>query len=137
MLLCINSQWVAGHMTALVMLAVGEFRVLYWCRPMPACISGNKRWHPDGYLIWCPRTGFRPAHWVSKFFHFHAVFGKKNWKIIPIWELAHPPRKILDPPLACTQYISPVHHLPTFWQPARQTDPFHPMTLSETTQGNT
>ena len=39
----------------------GEFRVLYWCRPMPACISGNKRWHPDGYLIWCPRTGFRPA----------------------------------------------------------------------------
>ena len=48
-------------MTALVMLAVGEFRVLYWCRPMPACISGNKRWHPDGYLIWCPRTGFRPA----------------------------------------------------------------------------
>ena len=36
----------------------GEFRVLYWCRPMPACISGNKRWHPDGYLIWCPRTGF-------------------------------------------------------------------------------
>ena len=45
-------------MTALVMLAVGEFRVLYWCRPMPACISGNKRWHPDGYLIWCPRTGF-------------------------------------------------------------------------------
>ena len=41
----------------------GEFRVLYWCRPMPACISGNKRWHPDGYLIWCPRTGFRPAQW--------------------------------------------------------------------------
>ena len=39
----------------------GEFRVLYWCRPMPACISGNKRWHPDGYFIWCPRTGFRPA----------------------------------------------------------------------------
>ena len=48
-------------MTALVMLARGEFRVLYWCRPMPACISGNKLWHPDGYLIWCPRTGFRPA----------------------------------------------------------------------------
>ena len=49
-------------MTALVMLAVGEFRVLHWCCPMPACISGNKLWHPDGYLIWCPRTGFRPAH---------------------------------------------------------------------------
>ena len=28
----------------------------------------------------------------SKFFHFHAVFGKKNWKITPIWELAPPPQ---------------------------------------------
>ena len=27
----------------------------------------------------------------SKFFHFHAVFSKKFAKIIPIWELAHPP----------------------------------------------
>ena len=27
----------------------------------------------------------------SKLFHFHAVLGKKNCKIIPIWELAHPP----------------------------------------------
>ena len=35
----------------------------------------------------------------SKFFHFHAVFGKKNCKIIPIWELAHPLGKILDLPL--------------------------------------
>ena len=26
----------------------------------------------------------------SKFFHFHAVFGKKNCKIIQIWELAPP-----------------------------------------------
>ena len=27
----------------------------------------------------------------SKLFHFHAVLGKKNCKVIPIWELAHPP----------------------------------------------
>ena len=39
----------------------GDFRVLHWCHPVPACISGNKLWHPDDYLIWRPRTGFRPA----------------------------------------------------------------------------
>ena len=32
--------------------------------------------------------------WGSKFFHFHAVFGKKK--------LAHPIGKILDPPLNST-----------------------------------
>ena len=59
-MLCINSQWVAGHMTAPVMWAVGEFRVLHWCRPMPACISGNKLWHPDDHLIWCPKVDSGP-----------------------------------------------------------------------------
>ena len=95
-MLCINSQWVAGHMTALVMLAVGEFRVLYWCRPMPACISGNKLWHPDGYLIWCPRTGFsggRPPL-QPKIFSISCSFSQKFGKIIcwhPLGGLAPPP----------------------------------------------
>ena len=35
----------------------------------------------------------RVRPWGSKFFNFHAVFGKKICKIIPIWELAHPPRE--------------------------------------------
>ena len=65
-------------MTALVMLARGEFRVLYWCRPMPACISGNKLWHPDGYLIWCPRTGFRPAQTVDDLLKLIALKSKDN-----------------------------------------------------------
>ena len=65
-MLCFNSQWVAGHMTALVMWAVGEFRILHWCRPMPACIIGNKLWHPDDNLIWCPQSGFRPAQLQPK-----------------------------------------------------------------------
>ena len=34
-----------------------------------------------------------------KFFHFHAVLGKIFEKIIRFRELAHPLRKILDPPL--------------------------------------
>ena len=41
--------------------------------------------------------GTRPL--VSKFFDFHAVFGKNNRLAHPLWELA--PRKILDPPLVC------------------------------------
>ena len=37
-------------------------------------------------------------HWqikggASRFFHCHAVFGKKNLKIIQIWGLAHPPQE--------------------------------------------
>ena len=47
-------------MTAPVMWVVGEFRVLHWCRPMPACISGNKMWHPDDHLIWCPKVDSGP-----------------------------------------------------------------------------
>ena len=35
-----------------------------------------------------------------KFFHFYAVFGKKNRLAHPLWELASP-RKILDQPLFC------------------------------------
>ena len=38
----------------------GEFRVLHWCRPMPACMSGNKLWHPDDHLIWCPKVDSGP-----------------------------------------------------------------------------
>ena len=37
----------------------------------------------------------------SKFFHFHAVFGKK----FPIWELAHSLGKILDLPLKSFRYL--------------------------------
>ena len=59
-MLCVNSQWIAGHMTAPVMWVVGEFRVLHWCCPMPACISGNKMWHPDDHLIWCPKVDSGP-----------------------------------------------------------------------------
>ena len=47
-------------MTASVIWAVGEFRVLHWCRPMPACIGDNKLWHPDGHLIWCPKVDSGP-----------------------------------------------------------------------------
>ena len=63
-MLCVNSQWIAGHMTAPVMWVVGEFRVLHWCRPMPACISGNKMWHPDDHLIWCPKVDSGPHNIV-------------------------------------------------------------------------
>ena len=36
----------------------------------------------------------------SKFFHFHAVFGRKNKLAHPLWELPPPPKgKPLDPPL--------------------------------------
>ena len=38
----------------------GEFRVLHWCRPMLACIGGNKLWHPDDHLIWCPKVDSGP-----------------------------------------------------------------------------
>ena len=34
----------------------------------------------------------------SKFFHFHAVFGKKEINA-PTLGVAHPPRKILDSPM--------------------------------------
>ena len=37
----------------------------------------------------------------SKFFHCHALFGKKNCKIIPIWDLAHPP---LENPGSATEF---------------------------------
>ena len=47
-------------MTAPVMWAVGEFRVLHWCHPMPACIGGNKLWHLDDHLIWCPKVDSGP-----------------------------------------------------------------------------
>ena len=40
-----------------------------------------------------------PPNWGFKFFHFHAVFGKKNCKIIALWEFAPLLRKILDLPL--------------------------------------
>ena len=51
----------------------------------------------------CARDA-RPVGVQSKFFHFHAVFGKKiqnnrSRLAHPFWELAPPPRKILDPPL--------------------------------------
>ena len=54
------------------------------------CIGGSKGGAP----------GTR-APWRSKLFHFHAVFGKKKCLAHPHWELAPPPRKILDPPLTC------------------------------------
>ena len=47
-------------MTAPVMWAVGEFRVLHWCCPMPACIGDNKLWHPDDHLIWCSKVDSGP-----------------------------------------------------------------------------
>ena len=42
----------------------GEFRVLQWCHPMPACIGDNRLWHPDDYLTWCPKvdSGPRTSH---------------------------------------------------------------------------
>ena len=39
------------------------------------------------------RTCAPPPPTRSKIFHFDAVFCKKNCQIIPIWELAHPPRE--------------------------------------------
>ena len=69
----------------------GDFRVLHWCRPMPACISGNKLWHPDDYLIWRPRTGFRPAHFV----HRGCMYTSMQWGRQPPWSNTpwgrHPP----------------------------------------------
>ena len=37
--------------------------------------------------------GTRAPAWGSKFFHFHAVFGRKICKITPIWKLAPPPQE--------------------------------------------
>ena len=46
------------------------------------------------------RGGARDARPLgSKFFHFHAVFSRKNRLAHPLWELAPPLGKILDPPL--------------------------------------
>ena len=47
------------------------------------------------------RGGAKDAPQGSKFFHFHAVFVQKNRSAHPLWELAPPPGKILDPPLVC------------------------------------
>ena len=45
-------------------------------------------------------TRYVPLSSGSKFFNLHGVFGKKKLqKIIALWELAPPPRKILDPQL--------------------------------------
>ena len=51
------------------------------------------------------RQGCAPPPWGSKFFHFHAVFGKnvKNNSNFGSWR--PPPGKILDPPLE-TAYFS-------------------------------
>ena len=38
----------------------GEFRVLQWCHPMPACIGDYRLWHPDDHLIWCPKVDSGP-----------------------------------------------------------------------------
>ena len=47
------------------------------------------------------KGGARDARppWGPKFFHFHAVFDQKNRFAHPLWELAPPLGKILDPPL--------------------------------------
>ena len=45
----------------------------------------------------------RAPPWGPKFFHFHAVFGQKNRFAHPLWELAPPLGKILDPPLVMTR----------------------------------
>ena len=37
--------------------------------------------------------GLAPPPQGSKFIHFYAALGKKNCKIIPIWDLAHPPQE--------------------------------------------
>ena len=66
-----------------------------WCSPEnvqglcvnKVCIGGSKGGARDATPL------------VSKFFDFHAVFGKNNRLAHPLWELA--PRKILDPPLVC------------------------------------
>ena len=84
-MLCINSQWVAGHMTAPVMWAVGEFRVLQWCHPMLACIEDNKLWHPDDHLIWCPKVDSGPhrsIHNVELPQYLHVVFSLFKYTIV-------------------------------------------------------
>ena len=57
----------------------------------------------DGQKIGGSKGGARDAHphWGSKFFHFHAVFGKKlnhNPALLG-GPIGAPPGKILDPPL--------------------------------------
>ena len=80
----------------------------------PACYHSTSKTHARGmifklnpihasviYPLADPRGGARDARppWGSKFFHFHAVFGKKlrNNSIFGSWR--PPLGKILDPPL--------------------------------------
>ena len=58
----------------------------------------HKKYIPITAFNW---GGVRGNGWIriggskggAKLFHFHAVFGKKICKIIPICKLAHPPRE--------------------------------------------
>ena len=52
--------------------------------------------HSDNFCSGGSKGGARDARppLGSKFFHFHAVFGRKNRLAHPFWELAPPPGKI-------------------------------------------
>ena len=65
--------------------------------------GGGHMWLGRGACIGGSRGGVRPSRppWASKFFRFHAVFGK-IWRVhAPPGGFTPPLGKILDPPLAC------------------------------------
>ena len=91
------------------------------------CSGARCKWYPVHWRIQGGAPGTRAPPLGSKFFHFHAVFGKKlkNNSIFGSWP--PPLGKILDPPLQC---ILPVQvsippqmnslllqqlHSPPFW----------------------